>query len=43
MSEARAKLRIGAQMSLDSKCSRAHFVIENSGNFQDTRDQVVEL
>jgi len=40
MSEARAKKRIGAQMSLESKCERADFVIENSGNKEETRHQV---
>jgi len=40
MPEANAKKRIGAQMSLERKCEQAHFVIENSGTIQDTRDQV---
>jgi dephospho-CoA kinase len=40
MSEAKAKKRIGAQMSLERKCEQAHFVVENSSTTQDTREQV---
>jgi dephospho-CoA kinase len=40
MSEAKAKKRISAQMSLERKCEQAHFVVENSGTIQDTREQV---
>lgn len=40
MSEAKAKKRISAQMSLERKCEQAHFVVENSGTTQDTREQV---
>ncbi|KAL1116653.1 hypothetical protein AAG570_005125 [Ranatra chinensis] len=43
ISEARAKQRIGAQMSLDEKCKRASFVVENSGNLEDTREQVAKV
>lgn len=43
MSESRAKKRIGAQMSLNAKCERAHFVIENSGSLDDTREQVQKI
>ncbi|XP_039280558.1 uncharacterized protein LOC111049644 [Nilaparvata lugens] len=27
-------------MSLDTKCDKAHFVVENSGNLNDTQQQV---
>jgi len=40
MPETNAKKRIGAQMSLERKCEQAHFVVENSGTIQDTREQV---
>jgi dephospho-CoA kinase len=40
MPEASAKKRISAQMSLERKCEQAHFVVENSGTMQDTREQV---
>ncbi|XP_075213208.1 dephospho-CoA kinase [Lycorma delicatula] len=43
MSESRAKKRISAQMSLNTKCEQAHFVIENSGSLDDTREQVVRV
>lgn len=43
MSESRAKKRINAQMSLNTKCERAHFVIENSGSMDDTREQVIRI
>ena len=40
LSERDAKLMIGAQMNLDQKAAMAQFVIENSGNLYDTKDQV---
>jgi Dephospho-CoA kinase len=40
MSEAKAKKRISAQMSLERKCEQAHFVVENSGTIQHTHEQV---
>ena len=40
MSEAKAKKRISAQMSLEHKCEQAHFVVENSGTIQNTHEQV---
>jgi len=40
MPETNAKKRISSQMSLERKCEQAHFVIENSGTIQDTREQV---
>ncbi|RZF38009.1 hypothetical protein LSTR_LSTR006408 [Laodelphax striatellus] len=40
ISESQAKKRIAAQMSLDTKCDKAHFVVENSGNLNDTQEQV---
>lgn len=43
MTEARAKLRIAAQMPLEQKAERAHFVIENSGSLEDTREQVARI
>ncbi|XP_066598746.1 dephospho-CoA kinase domain-containing protein isoform X2 [Prorops nasuta] len=41
--EAKAKLRIIAQMSLDKKCEMANFVIENSGGEDDTREQTIKV
>lgn len=43
LTETRAKKRIAAQMPLDSKCEKAHYVIENSGGIDDTRDQVTRI
>lgn len=43
VSESRAQKRIKAQMSLDTKCEKANFVIENSGNIEDTREQVARI
>ncbi|XP_023713600.1 dephospho-CoA kinase domain-containing protein [Cryptotermes secundus] len=43
MSESKAKKRISAQMSLERKCEQAHFVVENSGTIQDTREQVLQI
>ncbi|XP_068987440.1 dephospho-CoA kinase isoform X3 [Bombus flavifrons] len=42
-SEAKAKLRIAAQMSLERKAEMANFVIENSGNVHDTREQTIRI
>lgn len=39
LSEADAKKRIKSQMPLELKCEQSHFVIENSGNLQDTQEQ----
>ncbi|XP_012257854.1 dephospho-CoA kinase [Athalia rosae] len=41
--EAKAKLRIGAQMSLDKKAEMSNFVVENSGGESDTREQVIRI
>ncbi|XP_029157425.1 dephospho-CoA kinase domain-containing protein [Nylanderia fulva] len=41
--EAKAKLRIAAQMSLEKKAEMANFVIENSGNMSDTREQTIKV
>ncbi|XP_067005516.2 dephospho-CoA kinase domain-containing protein [Anabrus simplex] len=43
MPESRAKKRISAQMPLESKCEKAHFVVENSGTVEDTREQVLRI
>jgi len=43
LSERDAKLMIGAQMNLDQKAAMAQFVIENSGNLYDTKDQVSRI
>lgn len=43
ISEARAKLRIAAQMSLDKKADMCNFVIENSGSEGDTREQTIRV
>ncbi|KAG6796703.1 dephospho-CoA kinase [Apis cerana] len=41
--EAKAKLRIAAQMSLEKKAEMANFVIENSGSEYDTRQQSIRI
>ncbi|XP_076181087.1 dephospho-CoA kinase isoform X2 [Ptiloglossa arizonensis] len=41
--EAKAKLRIAAQMSLEKKAEMANFVIENSSSERDTREQTIKV
>lgn len=41
--EAKAQLRIAAQMSLEKKAEMANFVIENSGSERDTREQTIKV
>ncbi|KAG7197142.1 hypothetical protein KM043_007228 [Ampulex compressa] len=41
--EAKAKLRIAAQMSLEKKADMANFVIENSGSERDTKEQTIKV
>ncbi|KAL2725359.1 dephospho-CoA kinase domain-containing protein [Vespula squamosa] len=41
--EAKAKIRIEAQMSLEKKADMANFVIENSGTERDTREQTIKV
>lgn len=41
--EAKAKLRIYAQMSLEKKAEMANFVIENSGSLKDTIEQTIKV
>lgn len=41
LSEADAIIRIQAQMPLSEKCSKAQYVIENSGTEDDTKRQVL--
>lgn len=41
--EAKGKLRIAAQMSLEKKAEMANFVIENSGSVRDTREQTIKV
>lgn len=43
LNEDDANLRIDSQMSLEAKRKLADFTIDNSGSFQDTKDQVVSL
>lgn len=43
MKEYKAKKRVEAQMSLDAKCEKADFVVENSGSVSDTRNQVLRI
>ena len=38
-----AELRINAQMSLDEKCKRASYIIDNSSNQETTEKQVKRL
>lgn len=41
--EAKAKQRIAAQMSLDKKAEMANFVIENSSSIKDSREQTIKV
>ena len=43
MSEADSTAMINIQMPLDTKSDRADFVLENSGNLQDLKRQVIEI
>lgn len=43
LSEADAKKRIAAQMPLELKCSKSHFVVENSGSLADTEQQTLKI
>lgn len=43
ISESKAKDRIASQMSLELKCEKADFVVENSSSLNDTREQVVRI
>ena len=43
LSEAESTALINVQMSLDKKSEKADFVIENSGNIQDLKQQVLEI
>lgn len=38
-----AKLRIACQMSLETKCQMADFVVENSASVEDTKEQVEKI
>ena len=38
-----AQKRIDTQMPLEEKCSRATFIIDNSRNVENTRDQVLDV
>jgi len=42
-SKSDAELRIKAQFDLTKKCERSHFVIDNSGSFEETRAEVVKV
>ena len=43
LTEEEAKLRISSQMSLDEKCQRADYVIDNSSSFEETISQVNKI
>ena len=43
LSEAESTALINVQMSLDKKSEKADFVIENSGNIQDLKQQVLDI
>ncbi len=43
LSQAEARRRIGAQLSLDVKRERAGFVIDNTGTLEATRERVAEI
>jgi len=42
-SQSDAEQRIKAQMDLSKKCEQSHFVIDNSGSFDETRTQVLKV
>uniref|UniRef100_A0A1B0D2B6 Dephospho-CoA kinase domain-containing protein n=1 Tax=Phlebotomus papatasi TaxID=29031 RepID=A0A1B0D2B6_PHLPP len=42
-SEEDAKKRIAAQMPLQQKCEKSHFVIENSGSIRDTQAETLKI
>lgn len=43
MSRKLAEQRIAAQMSLEEKCEKAHYVIDNSGDIENTRKQAKRI
>ena len=43
LSEAESTALINVQMSLDKKSEKADYVLENSGNLQDLKQQVLEI
>jgi dephospho-CoA kinase len=43
LSEAEARRRIGAQLSLDDKRQRADFVVNNTLTLEATREQVADV
>lgn len=43
LSEADAKKRIAAQMSLEEKCAQSHFIVENSSTQLDTEEQTLKI
>lgn len=43
LTQSDAELRINAQMSLDEKCKRASYIIDNSSNCETTEKQVKRL
>ncbi|KAL0277585.1 UNVERIFIED_CONTAM: hypothetical protein PYX00_004822 [Menopon gallinae] len=43
LTEEQAKKRISCQMTLESKCEMADLVVENSGSFEETREQVEKI
>jgi hypothetical protein len=43
LSEAESTALINVQMSLDKKSEKADYVLENSGNLQDLKHQVMEI
>jgi len=43
LTQSDAELRINAQMSLDEKCKRASYIIDNSSNRKTTEKQVKRL
>lgn len=42
-SKEEAKQRIASQMPLSEKCEKSNFVVENSGNLDETRKQVEKI
>merc|ERR1712018_1030408 len=43
LSEAESTALINVQMSLDKKSEKADYVLENSGNLQDLKQQVMDI
>lgn len=43
LGEEDARKRIAAQMPLEKKCEKSHFVIDNSGSIENTKQQALQI